>query len=241
VPDAADVLSVYLLSPTGGVVDGDHYQFDLCLEAGTHALVTTQAATKVYRTPTDGATQQARITVGEGATLELLPDALILFAGADYAQETQITLAPGALLMLHEIVMPGRLARGEVLAFRRFRSRLTVRDQAGLLLVDAVDYAPDPGDAARPGLLDGGPCWGSWYLLGDLAGRGVDATAFCTAHQAALEATPGAVAGISPLWRGGVTARALAPTTAPLYAAFSLLWAAARAEMMGLPAGVIRK
>lgn len=241
VEDAAGVLTVYLLSPTGGVVQGDSYQIDVRVEAGAHALITTQAATKVYRMPERGASQCVQIEVLSGAVLEFLPDALILFAEADYAQEMHITLHPGALLLLQEIVMPGRLARGEVLMFKRYKNRVIVRDPGGLLLYDSVDYAPQEGDVSRPGMLDGYPCWGSWYLLGDLAAWGADAAAFCAAHHEMVEGVSDAVGGLSPLFRGGLSARVVARTLSPIYATFNGLWAAARGEVMRLPASTIRK
>lgn len=243
VTDAAGVLTVYLLSPTGGVVQGDRYDIAVRLGAGAHALVTTQAATKVYRMPDDGAVQCMTVELLPGAVLELLPDVLILFAGADYTQELHITLHSGALLVMQEIVMPGRLARGESLAFKRYRSRVIVRDSHGLLLYDSVDYTPQPGDAGQLGLFDdAGPCWGTWYLLGDAAAWGeVSPAAFCAAHHAAISAWPGALGGLSALHRDGVSARLLARTVAPLHAAFAALSGAARVALLGLPASAIRR
>ncbi len=177
--DSAGVLCVYLLSPTGGIVQGDDYCTDLMLEPGTHALLTTQAATKVYRMPERGANQIVHIEVQENAILEYLPDAVILFKDADLVQEINITLRPGALLIFQDMVMPGRLARGEVLQFRRYANRLTVRDTAGLILYDNVDYQPAENDARRIGLFDSCPCWGGWYLIGDLQRIHLDAEAFC--------------------------------------------------------------
>jgi urease accessory protein len=241
VEDAAGVLTVYLLSPTGGVVQGDHYQIDVTVGEGAHAFITTQAATKVYRMPEHGASQCVQIEVLPGAVLEFLPDALILFAEADYAQEMHITLHPGALLMLQEIVMPGRLARGEVLKFKRYKNRVIVRDPGGLLLYDSVDYAPQDGDVSRLGLLDGYPCWGSWYLLGDLAAWQTDPAAFCAQHHDAVVTMSDAVGGFSPTFSGGLSARVVARTLSPIYTTFNLLWAAVRAEVLHLPPSTIRK
>lgn len=235
-------LSVYMLSPTGGVVQGDEYLINLTAEADTHALVTTQAATKVYRMPERGATQCVNIEVGTNAVVEYLPDAVILFGGADLTQETHVTLKPGALFMMQEIVMPGRLARGEVLNFKRYKNRVVVRDTRGLLLYDSADYVPQPEDAARLGVLDGaGPCWGSWYLLGDFAAWDASPAAFCAAHHEAINSWPDALGGLSVLHRDGLTARVVARTLAPIYAVFSMLWQSARSEIMRRPAGVIRK
>ncbi len=240
IEDAAGCLCVYLLSPTGGVVQGDRYFVQIAAEAETHALCTTQAATKVYRMPDGCAEQYIRIEVGRGAVFEFVPDAAILFSEADLRQHIEITLHDGALLFLHEIIMPGRLARGERLQFRRYTNRLTVRDAQGLLLYDAANMEPELVQQDELGILEGYSCWGSAYLLGDLAGRGIDAAAFCAQHQM-MFAAEGALGGLSPHYRSGVTARMLSQRLDTIYTAFHGLRDSIRAEYLKLPDATLRK
>jgi urease accessory protein len=237
--DSAGCLSVYLLSPTGGVVQGDEYCIDIVAERGTHALFTTQAAAKVYRMPQRGAAQVVNIHLHEDAVLEYLPDAVILFKDADLSQTISVTLGTGALLLLQEMVMPGRLARGEVLQFRRYANRISVRDCNGLILYDSADYSPEEGDLTQPGLLDNRPCWGSWYVLGDLARFGIDADSFCQSHP--LRWDDEAFGSLSALHRSGIGARMVSRSLSPIYEAFTGLWQAVRTQHMGLPASTIRK
>ncbi len=175
IEDRAGCLGVYALSPTGGVVQGDRYAIKINVGAGSHALFTTQAATKVYRMPNGCAEQTIRIDVQAGAVFEFVPDAAILFADADLTQQIEVRLHGDALLILHEIVLPGRIARGERLQFRRYANRLIVRDDRGLLLHDAAAIQPAATDLDALGVLEGYTAWGSAYLLGDLASRGIDA------------------------------------------------------------------
>ncbi len=205
IPDASGCLCIYMLSPTGGVVQRDHYDINIVLEAGAHALVTTIAATKVYKMPDAYAAQTINIEVQEGAILEYIPDALILFRDADLRQTLNVTLHPGALCILQDIVMGGRAARNEHLEFRRFQNRIQVEDEQGLLLLDSVDYAPQSGDLHQIGLLDGYICWASWYLLGDLMQWGISAAEFCQMHHEIK--SPYATGSLSTLYRNGLTAR----------------------------------
>lgn len=237
--DSAGVLCVYLLSPTGGVVQGDEYCMDVILEPGTHALLTSQAATKVYRMPRRGATQVIHIDIQENAVLEYLPDAVILFKDADLVQEINVTLRPGALLILQDIVMPGRLARGEILQFRRYANRLMVRDSDGLILYDNVDYQPAADDAGRIGLFDGCPCWGSWYLIGDLQRIHLNADRFC--QNATVPWQSDALGSISTLHRSGLSVRMVSRSLTPLYTTFTALWQTVRTQHLGLPPGALRK
>ncbi len=238
--DAAGCRCVYLLSPTGGVVQGDRYAVQIKVGEQAHALFTTQAATKVYRMPQGCAEQITRIEVERGAVFEFVPDAAILFADADFRQQIEVRLHPGALLFLHEIVMPGRLARGERLQFRRYANRIVTRDDAGLLLYDAAQIEPARSDLDAPGVLEGGSCWGSVYLLGDLGAWGIDAANFCEANQRLLE-RPDALGALSPLRRGGFGGRMVSGRLEPIYAAFGQLRGMIRRRYLGLADAPLRK
>ncbi len=241
ITDAAGCACVYMLSPTGGVVQGDRYDIQIRVEAEAHALVTTLAATKVYRMPDERAVQQVTIEVMPGAVLEYIPDAAILFEDADFEQAIDVYLHEGALLMIQDSVMPGRLARGEVLRFRRFLNRLTVRDTRGLLLHERQDIRPRELDLQQIGLLEGYRCWSSWYLLGDLARIGLDAPAFCEAQSAALEENAALLGSASTLYRDGVALRLLAPYWSPMADALTALWRQVRQDYLRLPAPSLRK
>ncbi len=240
IEDRAGCLGVYALSPTGGVVQGDRYASKISVGAGSHALFTTQAATKVYRMPNGCAEQTIRIDVQAGAVFEFVPDAAILFADADLSQQIEVRLHGDALLFLHEIVLPGRIARGERLEFRRYANRLIVRDDHGLLLHDAAVITPSMQDLEAVGVLEGYMAWGSAYLLGDLASRGIDPAAFCAAQQDLFNLTEG-IGAISTLYRNGVGARVIARRLETIYTAFHGLREVVRTHYLGLPAAPLRK
>jgi urease accessory protein UreH len=75
-------------------------------------------------------------------------------------------LARGARLALLDVSAPGRLARGEVLQFTRYATRLEISDSDGRCLVaERAVLEPQRRALALPGLLDNTPVWGSLYLL----------------------------------------------------------------------------
>ncbi|MBZ0283258.1 MAG: urease accessory protein UreD [Anaerolineae bacterium] len=238
--DAADCLCVYLLSPTGGIVQGDRYRIEICVGDNTHVLFTTQSATKVYRMPQDYAEQIVDIDVGRGAIFEFVPDASILFADADFRQQMSVNLQPGAVAILYEIVMPGRVAKGEHLRFRRYANRLVVRDAIGLLLYDTADIQPMQLDLTVVGRLEGFTCWGSLYLVGDLEKWNMNPTAFCEAHRGVLECE-GAIGSISSLYRNGLCVRMLSNRLETIYKVFDELRAVVRTQYMNLRDAPLRK
>src|SRR5205823_4869319 len=83
------------LHPPGGLVGGDELTIDVEVGAGAHALVTTPAASKVYRTSGPTARQTQRLRVADGATLEWLPQEAIVYDGARAELQTRVDLERG--------------------------------------------------------------------------------------------------------------------------------------------------
>src|SRR5690606_39068583 len=87
---------VYVLHPPGGVVGGDQLRLDFRVGASARALVTTPAATKLYRSAEQTSLLEQRFHVGANAVLEWLPLETILYAGARARAETRVELGPGS-------------------------------------------------------------------------------------------------------------------------------------------------
>ena len=184
IEDRAGCLCVYMLSPTGGVVQGDRYAITINVGAGSHALVTTQAATKVYKMPYGCAEQMIRIEVQPGAVLEFVPDAAILFADADFSQQIEVRLHPRrAAVPARDRAAGADRARASACSSGATPTGSSSAMTDGLLLHDAAAITPAAQDVDALGVLEGYTAWGSAYLLGDLAARGIDAAGFCAAQQ----------------------------------------------------------
>lgn len=124
---------VYLLHPPGGLVGGDDLTIDVSVGADGHALITTPAATKVYRTSGATASQRQRLRVEAGGALEWLPQELILHDGCAADLATEVHLGSGARFVGVDALCFGLPARGETFATGRCRQRFEVwrEDAAG--------------------------------------------------------------------------------------------------------------
>ena len=238
--DESGCACVYLLNPTGGVVQGDDYQIDVALLPHSHATLTTQAATKVYAMPIQGATQSLRGRIGKNAIFEYLPDPTILFREANFSQRVSFSLEPGAMLAMQEIVMPGRLARDEKLAFTQYRSHLEVSDSNGVLLFDSCLLEPKRQSyLTNHGVLDNYACWGSWFLLGDF--KMPPWEALCEVAEPLLNHPNKSVGGLTLLSRDGIAIRMLANNVGTIQSAFQTIWNWMKLEHFGLEIVDLRK
>jgi urease accessory protein len=145
---------VYVASHGGGLVDGDALRLDVGVGSGALALLSTQASTKVYRSPA-GTSMDLRAAVDSGGTLVVLPDPVVCFAGATYRQAQCFDLAAGANAIVLEWLTSGRRAAGERWAFDAYRARTTIRRDGRLAVHDALSLCAADGDLpSRLGRFD---------------------------------------------------------------------------------------
>lgn len=116
-----EVCHAYVLHPPGGVVGGDELQIQLQVGSHAHALVTTPASAKFYRSAGEMARQTVELEVANGGVLEYLPQDTILFDACQVNTVTRIRLAATARYAGWEILCLGRPASGE--AFHRGQCR----------------------------------------------------------------------------------------------------------------------
>ena len=74
---------VFASSYGGGLVGGDHLDVEIDVGAGAAAFLSTQASTKVYRSPA-GASTRLAARVADGGVLVSVPDPVVCFASSNY-------------------------------------------------------------------------------------------------------------------------------------------------------------
>jgi urease accessory protein len=126
---------VYLVHPPGGIVGGDRLRLNAAVDAGAHAVITTPAATKFYRTlPDQQAQLQQDLQVSQGK-LEWLPQETILFRDTDAALSTVVRMDGQSSFIGWEQTCYGRPASDELFDRGQARQRFELWiDQHPVLL-----------------------------------------------------------------------------------------------------------
>jgi urease accessory protein len=139
-PEPGAITETVLLNTSGGITGGDDLAAVIEARAGTHFVVTTQAAERFYKaSPASApATIRADLAVAEGALLEWLPQETILFDRASVDRTLSVDLAPGARFLGVESLIFGRQAMGETVAEISLRDRIIIRRGGKLILQDAT-------------------------------------------------------------------------------------------------------
>ncbi|TSB31664.1 urease accessory protein UreD [Streptomyces benahoarensis] len=130
---------VCMVGAMSAPLGGDRLAVEATAEAGASLHLTASAATVALPGRTgDAATYDVRLTVGDGARLDWLPEPLICAEGSDLWMTTTVELAPTARLVLREEQVLGR--SGEHTG--TLHSRLTVRRAGRTLLDQETAYGP---------------------------------------------------------------------------------------------------
>jgi len=104
---------LYVISPSGGILQGDRYRTDVLLKNKAVVHITTQGATRIYSMNSNSASQMINITVDENCYLEYIPDQIIPYKNSRYYQKVNINVHDNSTLIYSEVLTPGRVAMGE--------------------------------------------------------------------------------------------------------------------------------
>jgi urease accessory protein len=136
-------LPAVLLTTSGGLAGGDRLDIEIAAGVASHTQVTTQAAEKVYRSLGPDVAVSVRLDVGADAMLEWLPQETILFEHARFDRRSIADIAAGGRLLAADMVVFGRLARGERFSSGLWHESWRIRREGRLLWADAVRLEHD--------------------------------------------------------------------------------------------------
>ena len=157
---------LYVMSTSGGILQGDRYRMDITLRKDAMAHITTQGATRIYGMNANWATQMINVTLESGAYLELVPDQIIPYRSSRFCQSVSLNVHESAVLVCSEMVTPGRVAMGESFAYDVCHLRTAAHNHMGVSrFVDVADMEPAWQEMASPGVMGGHGIVGSVYIL----------------------------------------------------------------------------
>ena len=104
---------LYIISPSGGILQGDRYKTDIMLKNNAVSHITTQGATRIYSMNSNSASQMVNITLDENCYLEYIPDQIIPYQNSRYYQKVNLNIHDDATLIYSEVLTPGRIAMNE--------------------------------------------------------------------------------------------------------------------------------
>ena len=157
---------MYIISPSGGILQGDRYRMDITLRNEAMAHITTQGATRIYRMEKNFATQVVNIDVGEGCYFEYIPDQIIPYKDSRFYQIANLNVHDISTLVYSEMVTPGRVASGEHFQYDICYMKAVSKNQNGRLrFYDVAILEPKKRNMGSFGILEKSDVFGTVYVL----------------------------------------------------------------------------
>ncbi|QQP87706.1 urease accessory protein UreD [Skermanella sp. TT6] len=233
-PRVGDLPVATLVTTSGGLVGGDRLDVSVEVGPGASALVTTQAAEKIYRSTGADVHVSTGVTVGPEGWLEWLPQEAILFDGARLRRATTVHLEASSRLMAGELLVFGRIASGERFTRGLARDAWEVRRDGRLAWADALHLDGDVRNA-----LDHPACFGGAAAYGTILYAAPDAARHLDAARRLIDTVvsgvpPGVLAAATCL-DGMLVIRWLGDRAHHVRRAYAGFWAGFRAHAAGLP------
>lgn len=130
-------LQTVVLNTAGGVTGGDRFHLTATAQAGSHMVLTTQAAERIYRAqPGEVGQVRTSLTVEAGARIDWLPQETILFDHAALDRRLEADVDGTGRLLVVEPQVFGRAAMGETVQSGQILDRWRIRRDGKLIFAD---------------------------------------------------------------------------------------------------------
>ena len=158
---------LFILSPSGGILQGDRYRTDVRLSNNAISHITTQGATRVYKMDSNYATQIINLEVKENSYLEFLPEQLIPYKDSRYYQKINLNVDTTSTLVYSEIIVPGRVAMGELFDYDICYLKSSGRNDNQILFNDSCILEPKKHEITIPLILGSYTILATVYIITD--------------------------------------------------------------------------
>jgi urease accessory protein len=166
-PEGPGICHAVIIHPPGGIAGGDQLSFQIFLDEGSHAVLTTPGATKWYKSLNQPSTQTIQIVLKKDARLDWLPQENLLFNSTRAESKFRLEVAPESTAIGWEMIMLGRQASNEVWNDGSLRSSTEiVRPTGELLWVDRTMLNAVSRLLQAPQGLDGFKMYGLLWAVG---------------------------------------------------------------------------
>ncbi len=134
---------IMLLNVSAGLMKDDKQEIMLNIQRGSKLKITSQSYEKIHNTQEGFASKNMIIHVGYDALLQYMPMPLIPFAHSNFKSKVSIFLQDNSILYYSEILCAGRVARGEIFAFKQLQQTINIYKNDQLIFYDNMNLQPE--------------------------------------------------------------------------------------------------
>ena len=236
--DSEKISTYFLLGLGGGYVEGEKYRYSFTLRNGSRAIITTQAATKIYKCLNGIQTEQEnRINLEENSILEYITDPVILYKDAIYKQENNIYMHETSTLIYTDGITSGWSPTGDEFQYSRVQLNTNIYINNKIVLLDNLIINPKKDDVKGIGYFEGYNNFGTLIVIN----KDINDDIICEMRRAVSELNLPIYFGISELEVNGFVLRVLGNLTQHIESAILVCHNLIRKRILGSNKLFIRK
>jgi len=157
---------IYIMSSACGILQGDRLKIDIKASQSSNGYITTQSATKIYKTENQAPSQLINILVEKGSYLEFIPKQIIPHKSAEFYQNVNIKVDQSSTLVYSENISCGRIAHGEEFDFNSLIFRTNAFNEKNeILFSDAINIEPKKRKAVFENLYGKKKIFSTIYIV----------------------------------------------------------------------------
>jgi urease accessory protein len=214
----AAALHLVMMTASPGILDGDEYQINVELEAGTKVHLYTQSYQRIFHMQ-HGAKQRFNVHMAEGSSFFYLPHPSVPHESSVFEGYNRIVLGNECKLLWGEIITCGRKLNGEVFRCRLFQSVTEVYRDGRLLFKDVTVLQPEQINAASTGQWEQYTHQAALYWHDET----IDMAVMADRIHAMLSDEKDIAAGVSQTASGALLLRVLGLGAEQLYQIFKMV------------------
>ena len=115
------LIELMIMSSSPGILDGDHYQLKIDLDAGATLKLHTQSYQRLFNMKA-AASLSMRVNMQTGSSFCFIPHPTVPHKSSSFTASNRINLSGNCTLLLGEILTCGRKLNGEIFSFSKYHS-----------------------------------------------------------------------------------------------------------------------
>jgi urease accessory protein len=147
-------LHLMVMSSSPGILDNDHYDINIKIEAGSRLLLESQSYQRLFSMQT-GARQEMTVDIAPDSTFSYVQHPIVPHEQSVFKAHNVIRLADNSNCTIGEIVTCGRKHSGEIFRYSKFQNLTEIFHNGKLILKDNVLLQPQLADVATLGQMEG--------------------------------------------------------------------------------------
>lgn len=166
--DMEKIPTYFLMQLGGGIVEGEKFEINVELKDDVRAIVTTQAASKVYKCENSYESfQETTIKLHENSILEYLTDPVILYKDANYRQENNIYMKKSSTLIYTDGITSGWSPDKKRFQYEKAKLKTNIYMDGEPVLLDNMLIDPREDDIDGLGFMEGYKNFATLIILND--------------------------------------------------------------------------